>query len=153
MAPVIEVANGDYGDFMSQLNTAANRSICYRSDKSADFGDDDADTPVIKVDSLACVDAPLIKQHNDCDLKDIDTITPPSEWSKFWTLVGRCQVCYYRDWVYYNYIILFSFNFALISHTQFFVLWFYSFWHCFSFTAAIKSPRIAAHNSPIFCCL
>lgn len=95
---VIEVVNGDYGDFVPQLTTAANRSICYKSDKPTDFSVDDNDTPVIKVDSLACVDASLLKQQ-DGDSKDIDIITPPSEWSKFWTLVGRCQVCYYRDWV------------------------------------------------------
>lgn len=86
---------------MPQLAATANRSLCYQTDRPADFCVDDKDTPVIKVDSLACVDAPLLKQHDHGDAKDIDrdVITPPSEWSKFWTLVGRCQVCYYRDWV------------------------------------------------------
>lgn len=129
---VIEVANGDYGEFVPQLAASANRSLCFTSkfnvvvnwqlkfsaiqlkffeiqlkfsasDKTtSDFDDDDKDTPVIRVDTLTCVDVPLLKQQQTGESKDMDVITPPSEWSKFWTLVGRCQMCYYRDWVNKN---------------------------------------------------
>lgn len=92
---MIEVANGDYGEFNQQLATSANRSLCYQSDKPTEYVNDE-DTPVIKIDTLGCVDMPLLKKHPSMDAKDV--ITPPSEWSKFWTLVGRCQVYYYRDW-------------------------------------------------------
>lgn len=91
---VIEVANGDYGDFVQQLSTAANRATTYQ--KSDDPGDDSS-TPVITVNTLSCIDAPLLKKQATVDGKDV--ITVPSEWSKFWTLVGRCHVHYYRDWV------------------------------------------------------
>lgn len=94
---VIEVANGDYGEYVPQLAISANRSLSYQTEKSADFDADDQDTPVIKVDTLGCVDMPLLKKQQSMDSKDV--IKPPSEWSKFWTLVGRCQVYYYRDWV------------------------------------------------------
>lgn len=93
---VIEVANGDYGEFVPQLATSANRSLCYQVEKGADFDGDDHDTPVIKVDTLGCPDMPLLKKQYSMDSKDV--IKTPSEWSKFWTLVGRCQVYYYRDW-------------------------------------------------------
>lgn len=101
---VIEVANGDYGEFVTQLAASANRSLCYQSDKTtSDYDDDDKNTPVIRVDTLTCVDVPLLKQQQQtAESKDMDVITPPSEWSKFWTLVGRCQMCYYRDWVNKN---------------------------------------------------
>lgn len=90
------MANGDYGDFLPQLATSANRSLCYQTGKAADY-DVDGDTPVIKVETLGCPDMPLLKKQYSIDGKDV--IRSPSEWSKFWTLVGRCQVCYYRDWV------------------------------------------------------
>lgn len=91
------MANGDYGEFVPQLAMSANRSLCYQTDKSTNYDADDQDTPVIKVDSLGYPDMPLLKKQYSTDGKDI--IRPPSEWSKFWTLVGRCQVYYYRDWV------------------------------------------------------
>lgn len=94
---VIEVANGDYGEFVPQLAMSANRSLCYQTEKSTNYDADDQDTPVIKVDSLGYPDMPLLKKQYSIDGKE--TIKPPSEWSKFWTLVGRCQVYYYRDWV------------------------------------------------------
>lgn len=91
------MANGDYGEFGPQLSASANRSICYQIEKSAEFDADDQDTPVIKVDTLGYADMPLLKKQQSMDGKDY--IKSPSEWSKFWTLVGRCQVYYYRDWV------------------------------------------------------
>lgn len=91
------MANGDYGEFVPQLAISANRSMCYQIEKTTDFDADDQDTPVIKVDTLGCADVPLLKKQYSMDGKEI--IKPPSEWSKFWTLVGRCQVYYYRDWV------------------------------------------------------
>lgn len=93
---VIEVANGDYGEFVPQLAISANRSIFYQTEKTYN-GDDHDDTPVIKVDTLACTDVPLLKKEHPMDGKD--TIKTPSEWSKFWTLARRCQTYYYRDWV------------------------------------------------------
>lgn len=92
---VIEVANGDFGDFIPQLSASANRSICYQAASPAEY--DEQDTPIIKVDTLGCVDVPLLKKQLSLDGKDV--IKTPSEWSKFWTLVGRCQIHYYRDWV------------------------------------------------------
>lgn len=94
---VIEVANGDYGEFVPQLAISANRSMSYQADNPADYDDDDQNTPVIKIDTLGCPDMPLLKKQQSMDCKDI--IRSPSEWSKFWTLVGRSQVYYYRDWV------------------------------------------------------
>ncbi|XP_031623711.1 ATP-binding cassette sub-family G member 1 [Contarinia nasturtii] len=92
---LIEVANGDYGEFVPQLAISANRSMCYQIEKT-DYDADDQDTPVIKVDTLGCADMPLLKKQYSMDGKEV--IKPPSEWSKFWTLVGRSQVYYYRDW-------------------------------------------------------
>lgn len=99
---VIEVANGDYGEFVPQLTISANRSICYQA--SAKYDADDQDTPVIKVDTLGCPDVPLLKKQYSSDGKDI--IKSPSEWSKFWTLARRCQTYYYRDWVSTIHILL-----------------------------------------------
>lgn len=95
MKTVIEVANGDYGEFSQQLSISANRSICYKNTKPTVYDNDDNNTPVIKVDTLGCIDMPLLKKQPSMDGK---SIVAPSEWSKFWTLVGRCQVHYYRDW-------------------------------------------------------
>lgn len=95
---VIEVANGDYGEFVPQLAASANRSLCYQTNKpTTDYDANDENTPVIKVEMLGCPDVPLFKKQLSMDCKEI--IKSPSEWSKFWTLVGRCQVSYYRDWV------------------------------------------------------
>lgn len=93
------MANGDYGDFIPQLATSANRSIVYEMQKSTgnDKGDDDSSTPVIKVNTLCCIDTPLLKKQLTIDGKDAFSV--PSEWSKFWTLMRRCHVHYYRDWV------------------------------------------------------
>lgn len=97
---VIEVANGDYGDFVQQLSTAAKRSTTYQIQKSAaDDTGDDCLTPVINVNTLGCIDAPLLKKQLSIDGNGKDAITVPTEWSKFWTLVRRCHVHYYRDWV------------------------------------------------------
>lgn len=93
------MANGDYGDYTQQLAIAAKSSVGYQIEKPIldDIDDDDDDdTPVIKVDSLAC-EEPLLKKQESIDSKDV--FNTPSEWSKFWTLVGRCQTHYYRDWV------------------------------------------------------
>lgn len=94
------MANGDYGDFVQQLSTSAKRSTTYQTQKSTagDSGDDSL-TPVIKVNTLGCIDAPLLKKQLSIDGNGKDAITVPSEWSKFWTLVRRCHVHYYRDWV------------------------------------------------------
>lgn len=97
---MIEVANGDYGEFVPQLAISANRSICYQGGKSAKYDTDDQETPVIKVETLGCPDVPLLKKQYSTDGKDV--IRSPSEWSKFWTLARRCQTYYYRDWVRTN---------------------------------------------------
>lgn len=97
---VIEVANGDYGEFVPQLAISANRSICYQGQKSAKYETDDQETPVIKVETLGCPDVPLLKKQYSMDGKD--AIRSPSEWSKFWTLARRCQIYYFRDWVRIN---------------------------------------------------
>lgn len=95
------MANGEYGDFVQQLATSANRSITYHTQKStADDSGVDCTTPVIKVNTLGCIDAPLLlKKQLSIDGCGNDVITVPTEWSKFWTLVRRCHVHYYRDWV------------------------------------------------------
>lgn len=103
---MIEVANGEYGEFVPQLALSANRSMCYQAEKPADYDDDDQNTPVIKVETLGCPDVPLLKKQQSIDGKDI--IKSPSEWSKFWTLVGRFQVYYYRDWVRNHYYLHFE---------------------------------------------
>lgn len=92
---VIEVANGDYGSFTPQLVKAAALLTCEHRKKTKE--DDENDLPVIKVDTLQVTDTPLLKKQTSFDSKEI--YTTPSEWSKFWTLVSRCQTHYYRDWV------------------------------------------------------
>lgn len=94
---MIEVANGDYGDFVDLLATAANRSDCRFLKNNSANNDPNEDAPVIRVDGLGYADSPLLKKPGKNDTKDV--ITVPSEWSKFWTLVARCHVHYYRDWV------------------------------------------------------
>lgn len=91
---VIEVANGDYGSFIPQLAVAANRSTHCDNGKQDDE-DEERDTPTIKIDSLDC-DDPLLRKHPSIDSTHVYRV--PSEWSKFWTLMGRCQTYYYRDW-------------------------------------------------------
>lgn len=95
---LIEVANGDYGDFVQQLSLAAkqvnnnqikaiNLDHCYYTSSGA---------PVIQVNELNCVGkTPLLENRSSFSK---DGCRAPSEWSKFWTLVSRCQMHYYRDW-------------------------------------------------------
>lgn len=90
---VIEVANGDYGDFTAQLAAAAAK---YQGEKIPDSDEND-NMPVIKVDSFSMQMEPLLKKQPSLDNKDM--LRVPSEWSKFWTLVARCQINHYRDWV------------------------------------------------------
>lgn len=107
---VIEVANGDYGDFVPLLSTAAKRSDFY---SKCNGENEDESMPIIKVDTLGCIDTPLLKKQHSEYGKEI--IRVPSEWSKFWTLVGRCHVNCYRDWVR-------SLSIDLEQHSKLFLL-------------------------------
>lgn len=88
------MANGDYGDCVPFLAASANASDIYLKTSAPS---EDESMPVIKVESLGYVDSPLLKKQLTIEGKK--AIKVPSEWSKFWTLVARCHIHHYRDWV------------------------------------------------------
>lgn len=95
---VIEVANGDYGDMTPELVKAAAQSETLPlTPVDEDHLPEEVMTPVIKMEAFIIVDDPYQKEPCIPESKEIYRV--PSEWSKFWTLVARCQVYYYRDWV------------------------------------------------------
>lgn len=101
---VVEVANGDYGAIVQQL-TLACESTKYNLEKEESFdianytkGNEDITIP--KIQTPATNEQPLLKNHDDyVDVDGIYMHHVPSEWSKFCTLVNRCFIHYFRDWV------------------------------------------------------
>lgn len=113
---MVEVANGDYGSVVSQLAIAADSpNINYEKEPIVTdvvVSTDDASgkkTPTIEMKTMALAAQPLLKGEKDAQEDGRCTYRVPSEWSKFCTLVGRCQIHYFRDWV------CFLFDFSLLS--------------------------------------
>lgn len=104
MFAVIEVANGDYGPCASQLAIACESTNNNAEKQTGDSGDIESGkkTPTLEMQTLALASQPLLKNEPAMQEDPKDTYRVPSEWSKFCTLVGRCQVHYFRDWVRYG---------------------------------------------------
>lgn len=80
---MLEVANSEYGNFISDLAMAATDERWRHSQ-------------VLINKSL----------HNEIEQfqeepsrKCKNPLSRPTEWSRLWVLVGRCHIQYYRDWV------------------------------------------------------
>lgn len=97
---VVEVANGDYGSFVSHLAIACDSPNNNYEKLPMDGVTTDmrAKTATLEAKTLALANQPLLDTSDTLDDGRF-TYRVPSEWSKFWTLVGRCQVHYFRDWV------------------------------------------------------
>lgn len=103
---LLEVANGEYGNFIYQLAKAA-ISEQWRTSTSTVYIRDEYDSNSDKnVDGIS----------NDTDEKRISVYTKtsedmsgkmslkpgirfsPSEWTRLWVLISRCNVLLFRDW-------------------------------------------------------
>lgn len=106
ISSVLEVANGEYGNFNPQMAAAAlddrwrlpgppsnGGNTCLLPNSIAD------NKPTMLTTALPI--EPMVKttvsRVESNDSRDVHAV--PSEWAKFWVLVGRCHVHYYRDWV------------------------------------------------------
>lgn len=100
---VVEVANGDYGPVIEQLAIACQSSNNnYEKDpalgliSNVELG---KRRPTIELTTMALANQPLLNDDKDGTEDGRCSYRVPSEWSKFCTLVGRCRVHYFRDWV------------------------------------------------------
>lgn len=89
---VLEVANKEYGDFSQQLTNAAKDDRWrLNSNFIADQFHSSFQHFQIEGDKTA------VCRNNSNESKELHI--PPSEWTRFLLLVGRCRIHYYRDWV------------------------------------------------------
>lgn len=105
------MANGDYGPVVSQLALACESYNNNYEKEPVDViscMNSGQKTPTLEMKTLAMAQEPLLKDDkaDQIDSDGMDSIDDgrscyrvPSEWSKFCTLVGRCRVHYFRDWV------------------------------------------------------
>lgn len=89
---VLEVANKEYGDFNQQL-TNASKDDRWRLNSNFLTDQINSSFQHFQIEG----DKNVVCRNNSNDSKEIHV--PPSEWTKFLLLVGRCHVHYYRDWV------------------------------------------------------
>lgn len=92
---VLEVANKEYGDFNKELTKAAKDD---RWRQHSTFITEQIHTTFQHFQIE--VERPAVYRTNSIESKEL--IVPPSEWTKFVLLLGRCNVHYYRDWVRLN---------------------------------------------------
>lgn len=102
------MANNDHGDFIEPLAKAAvdsrwRLSSAYITNRAG------GGTPTDDV-TLQAIEQFQLEESNEPDCKkklasrmssndSREVYARPSEWKKFWVLIGRCQIHYYRDWV------------------------------------------------------
>ncbi|GLV37362.1 uncharacterized protein CBL_10671 [Carabus blaptoides fortunei] len=88
---LMEVANGDYGNFTSQLASAVNTSPgSWRQIRSGPNSNNGTSQIMVDNEKSNGTDHPVSKT--------MVLITPPSEWTKFGILLNRSVVKMYRDW-------------------------------------------------------
>lgn len=107
------MANCEYGNFNPQMSAAAvddrwrlpsagsgavNGNTCLPQQLLDVSNGNDAAvcTTIIDADAADAGKTAVTRVESN-DSRDVHPV--PSEWAKFWVLVGRCHVHYYRDWV------------------------------------------------------
>jgi hypothetical protein len=99
---VLEVANGEYGNFTHQLSKSA---IDNRWRASQLFISNQYDTfdALVDVSGAADNEKNSLRARDTQDMqsqKSIDSgVMVPSEMYRLWVLIKRCNVQLYRDWV------------------------------------------------------
>lgn len=114
LSSVLEVANGEYGNYNAEMAAAAadyrwrlagvatappanNGTSCeVTSETAAMLTQSAAGGLPMEQFSLELTKTAVSRVESN-DSRDVHPV--PSEWAKFWVLVGRCHVHYYRDWV------------------------------------------------------
>lgn len=121
---LLEVANGEYGNFTYQLAKAAigdqwrtSSSTVYikddyetSSDKNEDGISNDTDEKRISVYTKTSESENLSgKMSFKSNIK-----TTPSEWTRLWILISRCNILLFRDWTVTHLKLLLHFISAVI---------------------------------------
>lgn len=88
------MANLDYGDFTPTLTVAA-KDERWRVNANSNFIADQLNSPF----SYAQIDGGKTPVCRNSSNESKEFHAPPSEWTKFLLLIGRCRIHYYRDWV------------------------------------------------------
>lgn len=97
---VLEVANAEYGNFNKPMAIAA---VDDRWRLSSGFIANSTNSSCQPPMEQFQLETPIVDKHQSVtrvesyDSHDVRQV--PSEWSKFWVLVGRCHIHLYRDWV------------------------------------------------------
>lgn len=81
---VLEVANGEYGNFTKQLASAAVQVRWRKPLQTSDA------IVISHLDTIRPIISSPVEVYHE----------PPSEWTKFWVLVRRAHIHYHRDWVF-----------------------------------------------------
>lgn len=89
---VLEVANKEYGDFNPHLTKAA-KDDRWRINSNVITDQLNSSFNHFPING----EKPAVHRNNSNESKEFHV--PPSEWTKFLLLLGRCQIHYYRDWV------------------------------------------------------
>lgn len=116
LSAVLEVANGEYGNYNAEMaaaavddrwrltGAAAAAAAAANSDTSCEASSETTamlmqSTPSGKRMEQFSMEPTkqVVSRVESNDSRDVHPV--PSEWAKFWVLVGRCHVHYYRDWV------------------------------------------------------
>lgn len=89
---VLEIANKEYGDFNQQL-AKASKDDRWRLNSNFITDQINSSFQHFQIEG----EKNVVCRNNSNESKELHV--PPSEWTKFLLLVGRCNVHYYRDWV------------------------------------------------------
>lgn len=92
------MANKEYGDFNPNLTKAAKDD---RWRLNSNYITEQLQHSPFHQFEIEKVEKTAVSRNNSNESKELQV--PPSEWTKFLLLVGRCHVHYYRDWVRLSY--------------------------------------------------
>lgn len=90
---MLEVANCEYGNFNPQLAKAAVDDRWRLSSSYITSGE-----PIRPIEQFQLEPMKNVATRMDSN-ESREIYRVPSEWTKFWVLVGRCHIHLYRDWV------------------------------------------------------
>lgn len=93
---MLEVANGEYGDFTPQMAKAAIDDRWRVPSAYLTTNETVENLQPIDQFEMEPTKTPATRMNSN-DSSYVHKV--PSEWAKFWVLVGRCHIHYYRDWV------------------------------------------------------